>query len=202
MNLTLSDYANWAQIISIPLAIIFFFFTREQFAGFWKKWLKGIFTVLSLVTIFGLARIGAFNWLGIRVTLPVWALIVASTLLVLVTIAVYWVRNLPDALPNQTHRHWRTYVEDEIFGVTWHWGYLGNSLDEIKGAFCPSSTCKCRLVQDSNFNARAYDAISLVCERCGFKRDFDCGRDELYRKVLREVERRINTGEFTKEVRG
>lgn len=229
MKWTLSDYANLAQIVSIPLTIAVWFFTREHFVKFWKSFSWLFWILVSALIVLTVWRFGWLDWvsaivnsLTARVATPVWCLILLVAFGMILVVAIQMIARsyknptirvqrplhtmqAPQPEPTQVQEKqppdWRNYVTDEIFGVEWQWRYLGNRLDEVLGAFCPNKNCKCRLEDqpNENTNRRSYYysfPISLVCPYCGFRRDFDFALEELNRKVLIEVERRLRTGEF------
>jgi hypothetical protein len=102
---------------------------------------------------------------------------------------------------------WHRFVSDQIFGVLWRWGYTGNSInDNVLSGFCPKQGCMNRLDIDfdsQNPNAaKNFDTIpeTMTCSRCGFKRHFDCDRQTLQVKVIHEIERLINTGQYVQRL--
>jgi hypothetical protein len=213
MKWTLSDWANFAQILSLPLAILLWLFTKDHVTTFWRKWRTPIFIGLPCLAAVGAWRWGWLAWLvrPITVTLPVWVWAVALMCIAL-AISLPWVmrvslRNdssrpgnpigeLPSA--RTSRRGWTEYINDEIFGVRWSWDYFGTRLDARSlTAFCPAISCRHRLDVRPNYPAAISKlTISLSCPRCGFTRDFDWDHDELRKNVLGEVERRLNTGEY------
>jgi hypothetical protein len=117
------------------------------------------------------------------------------------------------AQPTQpTQPDWHNFDSDHIFGVLWRWNYSGNTLRESSlSAFCPQQGCMNRLEieydpQNPNF-ARSATIDSGVpetmsCQRCGFKRHFDCDRETLKQKVIYEIERLIHTGQYVQRMIG
>jgi hypothetical protein len=226
MNWTLSDYANLAQILSIPLAIVLWFFTKERVAMFWAKWWKLIFGVLGIVTLFAFWRLDWLHWLSRPVTLPLWLLI-----LLLVLIAGFGVLLIATSLKNPllqigmshesspmqrnstqpaqpSQSDWHNFVSDEIFGVLWKWRYVHNKLDEYSlVGFCPRQDCMNRLdidfdPQNPNLGANPYGLPeTMTCHRCGFKRHFDCDRQTLTRRVFNEIERLVHTGQYVERLK-
>lgn len=98
---------------------------------------------------------------------------------------------------------WHKFVSDEIFGVFWRWSYSGNSInDHLLAGFCPKQGCMNRLEIDFDPQnphlAGQFHTLceSMVCHRCGFKHHFDCDRESLQRRVIHEIERLINTGQY------
>jgi hypothetical protein len=111
--------------------------------------------------------------------------------------------------PAATPIRYQDYCSDEIFGVRWSWSYGYGKLNENSlVAYCPRTGCMHRL--ESRIN-RLLDANStmltglvatdsLHCPRCGFQQDLDTDVQHQKVKVLLEIERLINTGEFAQRV--
>ncbi len=201
MKLVLSDAANWAQILSLPLAVILWFFTREWAVKFWKMWAKWIMSALALLMVVTLWRIGWLAWLALPVTWPLWALVV----LFLAGPCVLGLRFL--LLAHQSKRppspNHRDYRSDSILEIEWVWQYDGRMIDSFSiAAFCPKQGCSHRLDQsakDYDWQASREVGCVLSCPRCGFTSEFPENQQELRRRVAGEIERRIRTGEFAKK---
>jgi hypothetical protein len=194
MKMTLSDAANWAQILGLPLAVVLWFFTRERAVKFWEKWIKLILGALAVLTLITLWRVGWLDWLANSVTWPVWALILLAFSIPAVALLVLWICSLLEAQPAVPD--WQDYVSDNVFDVDWHWRYVAGKLDEFEfSPFCPNRACMCRLQPESRGYAIA-QAVSLVCPHCGYRRNFDFDWDRLRHNVVFEVERRLRTGEY------
>jgi len=221
MKFSLPDMANWAQILSllgIPLSVALWYFTKEKAERFWKRWQKTIFLLFGIGGLFALWGLGWLHWLSRPVTLPVWILLLLGIggLLVglIIWLIVHWLNNpaVLQAEPTSQMRRslsappdWHNYVNDEIFGVRWQWGYRGNQIDNKLTAFCPQPHCRNRLEEKMNMpkmhSQRYTIPVSLVCPTCGFQHDYDDDAQRLKERVLMEIERRINTGEYEKRFR-
>ncbi|HMJ90384.1 MAG TPA: hypothetical protein VK530_11235 [Candidatus Acidoferrum sp.] len=199
--MTLSDAANCAQIVSIPLAIILWFFTREHLATFWTRKWKVVAVFLIVLTVAGAWQRGWFDWLttwlNTEVRWPRWQL----TLLLCGGFGTAWfMHKIPVWLNSQVNVF--QYCSDEIFGVEWQWSYLADKIDtDAISAFCPDITCRCRLrshiLSEYTF---MQGPITVECQNCGFKLSFDTSWDELRRRATVEVERRIRTGEYRRRL--
>jgi len=191
-NISLDDLGNIATIVNIPLLILTWFFTREHFAKFWKKWFKWILVIAVFTTTLFLWHKGWLNWLQYRFACPVWALILLSMGgLAIASFIMFLI-----ALLNRTPDH-SLYLSDNIFGIEWCWQPQGRTLHEDDLVpYCPTPGCSCRLDPLELSGYQVVDDISLVCDHCGFKKDFDCNWDTLRWKALKEIDRRIRTGEF------
>jgi hypothetical protein len=91
MASTLSDIANWAQILSVPTTIFVWFVTAERFAKFWKRWFRWLFVIVLCLGFVGLSRLGWLNWLTKPIQLPLWAavfLFLLGFLLIWITRAI------------------------------------------------------------------------------------------------------------------
>ena len=75
MRFTLSDFADIAQILSVPVALFIWGVSRKRFVEFWRKWLSLIMAGSILFALAGLWRIGWLNWLQFRAYWPLWGLI-------------------------------------------------------------------------------------------------------------------------------
>jgi len=195
-NISINDLANIATIVTIPLIILTWLFTREHFAKFWKKWFKLILFVLLGFTTAFLWQKGLLNWLHYQFSCPVWALIllsisglaIASFIIVVITFL------------NRTPDH-SLYLSDNIFGIEWCWALRGHTVQkDTLVPYCPKPECSCRLEPLELSGYEVIDNISLVCDHCGFRKDFDCNWDTLRWKVYKEIDRRVRTGEFKKSV--
>ena len=201
--MTLSDYASCASILSLPLSVVLWLFTRETAAKFWKNWFGRIFFVGFILGLVAVWHMGWLSWLTKPVVWPVWALILLGVGGLVLPLLYWGLIKLFGKQSIISQLNWRNYVNDEIFGVNWHWNYLGDKLYDDLSAFCPDHKCKCRLRSEPNrnapFNPNRYESpISLVCPRCGFQKDFDSDFESIKRNVFIEIERRLNTKEFLK----
>jgi hypothetical protein len=192
LNISISDLANIATIVSVPLTILTWLLTRDHFTKFWKKWLKWILTIVVVIGIVGLWHMGWLNWLQYRFPCPVWVLILLPLAGLAIVSCIIAAIALLDRTPDRL-----SYLSDHIFGVEWHWQCPGGKLREYSLVpYCPKSGCSCQLDPREMSGYQAIGDISLVCDHCGFRKDFDCNWDELKWKVIKEIDRRIRTGEF------
>lgn len=190
MDISLSDIANYAQIASIPLAILTWLVTREKFARFWRKWLPFILFFVIIVGFIGLWKLGYLKWFQYQSTWPVWALILLSMSGLIVISLILFVIN---SLSKESYCY-TSYVSDTIFEIAWHWHYSSGKLSEDNLApICPNKECSCQLEPIYNSAYRAVDFVTLVCDHCGFEKRFDCNWEQLKQKVAKEVDRRIRT---------
>lgn len=195
MNWKLSDYANLAQILSIPVAFGVWYFTREQGAKFWKKWRVLIFGLLGIVALIGAGRWGCFDWLKHDARLPLWLFVLIGLLVLLFFWVVWLVGSHQRTRKPDSDR--LSYKNDEIFGVVWIWTYCFGLIDiHSFVAFCPRDDCRCRLELRDNIECwRGYEMpVYHLCPRCGFRNNYEWTKSDLLKRVTVEVERRINTG--------
>ena len=76
MKVSVSDIANWAQILSLPAALLAWLITKERAAQFWKKWQKWIFgSLVIFVLAMAIIRLRWLDWLFRIASVPVWVLI-------------------------------------------------------------------------------------------------------------------------------
>lgn len=198
--MTLSDIGNYAQILSLlsfPLTVLVWLVTAERFAKFWRRWKKALFFLFFLIALAGTWSLGWLTWATNVVSLPVWKLcalgasgFVLSWLLLKVR---HWLASLAQKPPA---------TSGEVEGIEWHWEWSGNRFLNLN-AFCPDPACRCRLRTEridhvvGNFGYQMVDHVRVVCQRCDFRRDYDCNYAELERRVSFEIERRFKTGEYS-----
>jgi hypothetical protein len=74
-------------------------------------------------------------------------------------------------------------------------------------AFCPRPGCLNRLEsgfspENPNLHASFYGLPDTMrCNRCGFKKHFDCDHETLKRRVIDEIERLVNTGQYVERLK-
>jgi hypothetical protein len=179
MKLALSDMANWAQILSLPVSVALWYFTREKAAKFWKKYLKVILSAFAILTLITFSRVGWLDWLTHEVTWPVWALMLLGLSVPVVALLILWLRSLLEKQPES--RDYLLYVSDNIDGIEWHWSYSEGQLDDFRlSAFCSNHECSCRL--EAQLQRIIPPEISLKCNHCGYVKDFRCDLGSSYPK--------------------
>lgn len=124
---------------------------------------------------------------------PHWLMYVVGTVLLIA--AVQWIARWISSLDPG----FKAYSKDSLFGVTWRWQFYG---DRPIGAWAFCSTCDATLVySESGSRYSGGEQVELTCETCNASRlRHDGDKDYLVAKVLREVERRIRTGEWSTHV--
>jgi len=91
------------------------------------------------------------------------------------------------------------YTQDSFFGVTWRWGY-NNGLDSHLRPWCFCPNCETRLVYSENYFGNEKYTV-LRCEYCNKDVLKELGSKEyLINKVIRQIERKVNTGEWVNEI--
>jgi len=113
--------------------------------------------------------------------------------------------------PQSQQPDWHNFVSDEIFGVFWRWNYIGKTInDRALAAFCPRPDCMNRLetaIDPQNPNVNRFLSFetgvpeTMSCHRCGFKRHFDCDGRTIQRRVIDEIERLVNTGQYVQRLK-
>jgi hypothetical protein len=208
--MNLSDGANWAQILSLPLSLLLWLVPREKVGKTFKQSRKALLAFALFAAVMGLYRLGWLNWLSpillwfvMKVRFPVWGLFLVY-LAGFASPVFLWVGvRMISKSKTQQPLHWRQYRSDTIFRVFWRWEYPVS--ERRLEVFCPLAHCKCRLdmVEDwDRLGCRREAPASLYCSHCGLKEDYDCSPKELLRRVVLEVERRCNTGEYAKMQEG
>jgi uncharacterized membrane protein len=122
MELSLDKLANIAQIISVPLTILVWLFTREKFAEFWRKRGRVILAITVVLALVALWRIGWLNWLQYQVTWPIWGLLLYPLVLlcVLVGIVILIVYIDDRRNPKSTQEYLATRKYYTIHGARWY----------------------------------------------------------------------------------
>jgi hypothetical protein len=197
--------------ISLNVAVIA---NWEKLAKFFKAykrpvWLVGLMVVIVLLILggwFGWVP-KLFHWFGSDIQVSKWFLcltwlagcltpvIVAGVLAIL----FHW-RSSQAGVTNQND--WKRYTSDIIFGVRWEWDYLRDSLTDVT-AYCPNTKCNCRLDLVKDYGRSGYNEhvpVSLVCPHCNFKTECDWDEHELRRRVRIEIDRRLRTNEYVKNL--
>jgi DNA-directed RNA polymerase subunit RPC12/RpoP len=131
--------------------------------------------------------------------LPVWA--VALGALVGAVVVVVLVRRARHALAGQlaaAQPAWYEYRADQFFEVLWHWGWSVNRIVHLT-ARCPK--CSYKLTRRQTALAKdmytPFYVTQVECEHCGFQRVINGSIDEVEKRVLGEVDRKLVTGEWS-----
>lgn len=115
--------------------------------------------------------------------------------------AVFICVRIVQRFEGETEPEFTSYLEDHIYGATWRWQWMGNRVKALHG-FCP--TCDAQLVyseQGGYLDSRNETATVFICERCDRKavaRVVGGGLDYARGAVMREIERRVRTGDYRK----
>lgn len=133
MKLTIANIANIAAIISIPLMFLFWLFTRERLAEFWKK--RGKFLIVIIVVIIGIItswRIGWLSCLQYQVTWPIWGVVLFSIVFICIILGIVLLVLYITSSQNPTESTSKYYT---LYGARW---YLDGNI------FCNQPICaKC-----------------------------------------------------------
>jgi hypothetical protein len=202
--MSLSDWGNWAQIVSVPLAVVLALFATQKA---WKKWRKVFWVTAVISGLFLAYRFGWFHWLVKPVTLATWflILIVLCSLAVSVTglIVFKLVQNFQGKSELKRVFTVDDYRSDIMFGCTWMWNYYrgGNINERSIIPYCPKPDCKCKLDAREDYhrhpmNSREQAPVTLSCVHCGNTIKSEFTWDELHRRVMLEIDRRIQTREY------
>ena len=208
-----------AGIVAVPVLLFTWLIKPKEFVSFYKVSWKFVLAIVFAVALFTVWIRGWFDWLAHPVTMRFWVLILLLGLLFVfgVLLIAASLKKLTVQIETQTagksassaKPDWHNYVSDEIFGVIWRWRYIGNTIDhDSLAAFCPRSGCMNRLkigLDPQNPNRpRDYYIFpeSIVCHRCNFKHHFDCDGPTIERRVIDEIERLINTGQYVQRMKG
>ena len=184
--------SDCATIITAIVGALAWLFTRRKLPHFWRKYNKAFSVLLVALVFFGFWKLGWLDWLAYTYNwsvLGLAALFVSGPLVLgIVVAAVKVCRRRPEYL---------NYITDEVYGVAWQWDYPNGSLKEDRLLpLCPSLQCSCTLDPQQQFDGLSAYHVTLVCDHCGFRKEFGFSYKELQKKVVREIDRRYRTREF------
>ena len=147
-------------------------------------------SLFSLVSKFFQA---VWNFLISEINLP-WIVIGILFLLAIPTIITIARKFIPksEAKAEVYEAKLQDYIEDEFFGVVWRWDNNGAI------GYCPN--CQTRVVYNLGYGHRGIET-SLYCETCSRTiTTLEGNTSDILGKVARQIERKINTGEWKKIV--
>lgn len=126
--------------------------------------------------------------------MPVWlfvALALATALLILLGV----VRLVRASSPQEPT--WHDYTSDRFFGMVWRWSFSSSGHVGEPWCFCPLDDTVLVGVLD-----HYPDRVRFRCDTCrGEFGPVDGDRDEAIRKVMRQIDRKLRTGEWKQAVR-
>jgi hypothetical protein len=204
-------------IVSALVAVIV---NREKLTTFLKPHRKFLLMIVGVEVVWLLYSRGWLDWLRRPTNTPIWVWLLVGCALIPLCWLTWVIRGavLSRAIQARAQDYGPSraritrppphteYGNDAIFEVWWSWSYRRGLiyLPDLT-AFCPNEKCRHRLAKRDDYERASYQhylPISLHCPRCGFVMKFDCGLDELQRRVSDEIERRINTKEYLNALRG
>ena len=126
------------------------------------------------------------------VALPLGAVLLLPIVAVAATVA------LIVFLQHRSSAPYTSYTSDLVFGLVWHWDWSGDKMTNMR-IFCPS--CSYRLIfEEKDPLPYPYTPDTKVeCHHCGYEQHWNEPRAKLLDKAVREIERRIRTGEYKKQ---
>ena len=135
-----------------------------------------------------------FTW-----RIPLWLIILfIGSAAILIIIRRRLSKDGLGAFPDEETPEFFDYTEDRFYGVIWRWSYNGinNPVDPV--SFCPS--CDMQLVVHEShgpYLAAGIVVTYLFCERCEVEKAETEGKyRQLVGRIIREVERKIRSGEY------
>ena len=127
----------------------------------------------------------SWNWVISSHSLPGWGW------LIFFLSVVYGVINLLRVINKNSKPEYLSYREDTMFGIVWRWHWIKNRVSSLWG-YC--LFCNIRLIYYSHYQ----ESTVFKCEHCnnfvGYP--FDGPISQAIGKIEREIERKINTGEY------
>ncbi|WP_069131024.1 hypothetical protein [Rhodohalobacter halophilus] len=88
---------------------------------------------------------------------------------------------------------YQDYTIDRILGIDWEWSwYLGDVTGLIP--LCPE--CSYQPVIRNEYTVPYREISSIECENCSFNKKLDVHPGKLEERVIKEIHRKIRTGEY------
>ena len=97
----LSALADLAQLASVPITVLLWWFTREKLRSFWSRCGKIVRVLVIIVTLWVVVRLGWLRWLERLVILPLWAVLGLSAGPALLTIVGQRIYRRTEVLENR-----------------------------------------------------------------------------------------------------
>ena len=133
---------------------------------------------------------GFFTW---RIPTPLWLLaLLAIPLIAVIVITV--TAFLSSAPPPE----FQSYTEERLFNAVWRWEYGSSGIWNL-ACFCQS--CESRLVYSEGQIGYGGNVTKLIAEHCTREvSETEGDYDYLEARVKREIDRRIRTGEYKRNL--
>lgn len=197
MEISLSNIASVASILSIPVMLIIWLVTKDRFSSWWQKWSKYILLGGFIVAIFAAHKMRWLDWLWDKYVYPVWLIILigSSGFLIILLVKIFsdFIADSSEEVPD-----FFKYTHDIIFDISCQWSYKNEKIDNYSlSFFCVNKNCSCRLDVEIS---RISDYIVVLCPHCGFRKQFNMSVENFKRSVVIEIERRLRTGEYKNSI--
>lgn len=122
-----------------------------------------------------------------RLVVPVWGLGLIALLPALTGTVIYLLKkSLARIDPH-------AYNADMFLGIRWHWTMFAGDIIGLT-PLCPN--CTFQLTATDSPPWSAVDHVTMVCERCGFRKNFERSYPEATSYVERAIQRNLRTGEY------
>lgn len=169
-------------------------FASAVFAGivanYIFKWLPNIDPIDPAITFIS----NGISFLGQNSNIPNWLILFLGLCFALLMILLFIVVVISRDTKSGSS-HFVEYVRDFVYEIEWHWQWVGNNIDwDSLTPLCPR--CSYQLV---SYNASAFNAIeriAMVCEDCSYRKEFNFGHRDLFRRVEMKIEKNIRTREY------
>jgi hypothetical protein len=147
----------------------------------WTKDFPVLRACLAIIT-------AAWHWLLAPGSLPHWLILV----LVLCTVGLIGLLTL---LVLRRADPTRTYTSDSFLEIEWQWVYTGGNIypDDVV-PICPQCRFQMTFMDASNYAAVPRTAV--VCEDCGYRRQFEGNHYAVRERVIKSVQRNLRTGNY------
>jgi len=137
--------------------------------------------------------------LTIKIPLPIWLIIVILFTLPILTKIINYFRS------SKSSPTYKDYTSDNFDGIQWFWDYLLNEIYEPGiHARCPSCSTLLDFRPTVKYIGRAgdgmIDVVELQCQGCGFSKVYDETANSLRKRIAKEIDRNIYSGEFMKRI--
>lgn len=152
--------------------------------GLIVEWTKDFPVLRAVLTI----ATSAWRWLLAPGSLPHWLIL----LLVLSTIALF---GLLTSMVLRRADPTNGYTSDTFLDIDWQWVYSNGTIyPDAVVPLCPKCRFQMSFIDASNYSVVPRTAV--VCEDCGYSRQFEGNHHAVKERVIKLVQRNLRTGNY------
>lgn len=186
-------------VASLLVSIAAWLISPERAIYFLKRGLGFIPPVFGISLLFLLWKYDFLKWLIHPASWLVWIVGAICCIFMTVVGMIIYAVALVGQKPARS-----SYRDDEIERVVWSWDWFNGLVDNSSLIpFCPK--CATRLAFQFNDKSTNYRIsgvpVSLVCQGCGFRENYEMSEKTLKNRVLLEIESRLNTGRYIERLK-